>query len=116
MAEGPTVSLQLQVGVNMRRFLAIFVLNSVLGISQANADRIERACTESDQNQTSSTLCNCIQEAANSKLTQADQRLAAKFFKKPDLAQKTRQSDDPRKQQFWSRYTSFILHATEICG
>ncbi len=100
----------------MKRFLALLVLCNALGVSQADAGRIERACKASDRNAASSALCRCIQKAANAKLTFSDRRLAAKFFKKPDLAQETRQSDDPRKERFWKRYKSFSAHAAKVCS
>lgn len=100
----------------MKRILALVVLLHAIGSTQVDAGRIERACKASDSKAASSTLCRCIQRAANSKLTFADRRLVAKFFKKPDLAQKTRQSDDPRKERFWKRYTSFSGYAAKVCS
>lgn len=102
--------------VGVKRFLVLLVLCNTLSVPQVNADRIELACKASNLEAASNALCLCIQKAADSELTLEDQRLAAKFFKKPDLAQKIRQSDDPRKEQFWERYTTFMEHATEVCS
>lgn len=102
--------------VGVKRILVLLVLCNTLSVPQVNADRIELACKASNLEAASNALCLCIQKAADSELTLEDQRLAAKFFKKPDLAQKVRQSDDPRKEQFWERYTTFMEHATEVCS
>ncbi|GGA07504.1 hypothetical protein [Neptunicoccus cionae] len=77
--------------------------------------KIERACKSSDR-PASASLCSCIQQVANVKLSSSDQRLAAKFFKDPDLAQETRQSDDKRKESFWLRYKAFGALAHKTCG
>jgi hypothetical protein len=99
----------------MKRIFAILVMFSVLGASEAEAGRIERACKASDRKAVTGALCACVQKAANAKLTRSDRRLAAKFFKDPDLAQATRQSDDPRKERFWKRYKAFSVHAAKTC-
>ena len=100
----------------MKRILVLAVLcGTMMGATSADAGRIERACKASDRKAASSSLCRCIQKAANMKLTRSDRRLAAKFYKKPDLAQETRQSDDPRKESFWKRYKSFSAYAAKTC-
>lgn len=116
VAQGKQERKKRRVEVDMKQFLVLLVLCSAMGASHADAGRIERACKASDRKAASSTLCRCIQRAANAKLTFADRRLAAKFFKKPDLAQETRQSDDPRKESFWKRYKGFTAHAAKTCG
>ncbi|MBR9863396.1 MAG: hypothetical protein GYB24_08170 [Rhodobacteraceae bacterium] len=78
-------------------------------------NKIERACRSSDR-PASASLCACIQQVANVQLSGSDQRLAAKFFKDPDLAQETRQSDDKRKESFWKRYKAFGAMAHKACG
>ncbi|WGI21176.1 hypothetical protein [Amylibacter sp. IMCC11727] len=100
----------------MKRFLALLAACSMLGAADAQAGRIERACKASDRKAATASLCRCVQQAANAKLTFADRRLAAKFFKKPDLAQETRQSSDPRKERFWKRYKAFGAYASKICA
>lgn len=102
----------------MKRFTTLLVVCSAAGAlwgTSADAGRIERACKAADRKAASASLCSCVQRAANAKLTFADRRLAAKFFRKPDLAQETRQSDDPRKERFWKRYKAFSAHAAKTC-
>ncbi|MEM7438195.1 MAG: hypothetical protein AAF393_01255 [Pseudomonadota bacterium] len=89
---------------------------SLLLAAPADAGRIERACNASDRSAVTRALCSCIQNVADSKLSGSDQRLAAKFFADPQLAQDTRQSDDDRKESFWKRYKAFGRQAAKICG
>lgn len=77
--------------------------------------KIERACNKSDR-QASRSTCKCIQRVANNELSRTDQKLAAKFFKDPQLAQDTRQSDNAGKERFWKRYKNFGNTARETCG
>jgi len=77
--------------------------------------KIQRACNKSDRNPSSST-CRCIQKVANKELTRSDQKLAAKFFKDPQLAQDTRQSSNASKERFWKRYKKFGATAQNTCG
>ena len=79
------------------------------------AGKIERACNQSDR-ATTPALCSCIQDVANTNLSQTDQTLAARFFSDPQLAQDTRQSDDVGKEQFWERYKAFGKTAAKACG
>lgn len=90
--------------------LALLVLATPL-----QAGKIERACNASDRN-ASRAVCSCIQDVADQKLTRSDQRLAAKFFKDPQLAQDTRQSDDARLEKFWKRYKTFGQAAAKACS
>lgn len=76
---------------------------------------IERACAQSSRNPGGS-LCGCIQKIADVKLSSADQRLAARFFKDPHLAQETRQSDNAAKERFWKRYRDFGETAEQNCS
>lgn len=91
------------------------VLAALLLASPAIAGNIERACNKSDR-KPSRVTCSCIQQVADVKLTRADQRMAARFFADPQLAQDTRQSDDKRKEAFWKRYIDFGAVATKACG
>ncbi|MFY0681019.1 MAG: hypothetical protein JXR13_10630 [Thalassovita sp.] len=79
------------------------------------AGPIDRACMLSPRDQKSWTLCRCIQRAANDTLSRSDQRRAAKFFRDPQLAQDTRQSDNPASERFWLRYKAFGSTAAAIC-
>ena len=91
------------------------VLVAVMAAGGAQAGKIERACNNSDRN-ASRAVCSCIQKVADIKLTRTDQSLAAKFFKDPQLAQDTRQSDDTAKEKFWKRYKAFGAKAAQVCG
>lgn len=79
------------------------------------AGTIERACNKSPRN-ASRTTCSCIQQVADVQLSRGDQKQAAKFFSDPQLAQDTRQSDNPSKERFWLRYKAFGLNAAEQCS
>ena len=81
----------------------------------AFAGKIERACLKSDRAQGRQQLCRCIGRVADATLNGADQRLAARFFKYPDLAQETRQSNSPSKEAFWERYKAFAAKASKSC-
>lgn len=79
------------------------------------AGTIERACNSSPRN-ASRTTCSCIQQVADVRLSNQDQKQAAKFFANPQLAQDTRQSDNAAKERFWLRYKAFGLSAAEQCA
>ncbi len=77
---------------------------------------ISSACMASDRKARSSGLCNCIQAAANMKLTRAEQRRAVSFYKDPHQAQVVRQSDKRADELFWKTYTSYVDHARAMCS
>jgi len=79
------------------------------------AGTIENACNSSPRNASRST-CSCIQQVADIRLSNRDQKQAAKFFQNPQLAQDTRQSDNTTKERFWLRYKAFGLSAAEQCA
>lgn len=79
------------------------------------AGTIERACNSSPRNASRAT-CSCIQHVADVQLSGRDQKQAAKFFADPQLAQDTRQSDNPAKERFWLRYKAFGLSAAKQCA
>ncbi len=83
--------------------------------STAFAGTIERACLSSNRPAASKTLCGCIQSVADRTLNNNDQRLAAKFFSDPHMAQVIRQSDNTRHEVFWKRYTAFGATAQSYC-
>ncbi len=87
----------------------------MLGTSPTFAGTIERACIKSDRS-ASQSLCSCIQKVADIKLTRSDQKLAAKFFQDPHLAQETRQSDNSSKERFWMRYKAWGHSASKNCS
>ena len=80
------------------------------------AGPIDRACLSSPRKQKSRSLCSCLQRVANATLSRSDQRTAATFFKKPQLAQDTRQSSNPSKERFWLRYKDFGATAAAVCS
>jgi hypothetical protein len=68
---------------------------------------IARACNGSDRQQANPQSCACIQVVANQRLSGADQRRGARFFRDPDRAQDVRLSDTPANDAFWERWTEF---------
>ncbi|MDQ7072118.1 MAG: hypothetical protein Q9M48_15545 [Rhodobacterales bacterium] len=82
----------------------------------AEAGVISRACMKSPRNAKSAQLCRCIQRVANQTLSGSDRRLAAKFFRKPQLAQDVRQSDRRSHEIFWKKYKAFGVAAKDRCG
>lgn len=82
----------------------------------AQAGPISRACMASDSKHRSAQVCGCIQQVANQTLDRADQRLAAKFFKKPQMAQDIRMSDNRQHEVFWKKYKEFGDTATKYCS
>jgi hypothetical protein len=53
---------------------------------------------------------------ADVKLSSLDQTMAAKFFKDPQRAQDTRQSDKRSAEAFWLRYKEFGYLAAKHCS
>jgi hypothetical protein len=96
--------------------LALAAGGLILTPGPARADRIERACLNSDRAAATPQLCGCIQRVADQILTRSDQRLAAKFFADPQRAQDIRQSDSESHEQFWQRYRAFGSTAANVCG
>ena len=84
------------------------------GVPSATGD-ISRACEASGRNAASSAMCSCVQSVADQTLSGSDQSRAVSFFKDPQRAQDTRQSDNSRDEAFWKRYKSFTDLATQIC-
>ncbi|MBE3639397.1 hypothetical protein [Mangrovicoccus algicola] len=87
----------------------------VLTATTAMAARIEKACLRSERTAASAPLCTCIQRVADQTLTRSDQRMAAKFFRDPQMAQDIRQSDNDRHSDFWRRYRTFGTTAQRVC-
>ncbi|MGR3503620.1 hypothetical protein [Pseudaestuariivita sp.] len=81
----------------------------------AEAGKISRACLQADRKAATRSLCGCIQAVANQSLTRSEQRLAAKFFRDPHMAQEIRQSDLPRNERFWEKYKAFGRTAEAVC-
>ena len=83
--------------------------------STAYAGVIERACLKSNRPAASKTLCGCIQSVADKTLNNKDQRLAARFFQNPHMAQEIRQSDNRSHEVFWQKYKTFGATAQSRC-
>jgi len=92
------------------------VIAAMLVPAIVHAGTIERACMAGKRQGASRALCSCIQEAADATLTNSEQRKAAKFFKDPQKAQDTRQSDNSSNENFWKRYKNFGLTAETWCA
>lgn len=91
---------------------------AVLIISLAapvDARAIEQACLRSERAGGNTRVCTCIQRIADQLLTSRDQRLAARFFRDPHLAQETRTSQRPDDKRFWQVYTQFGAVAEQSC-
>lgn len=76
---------------------------------------IGQACVDTGRRDASGALCSCVQQVADQTLSNRDQARAVAFFKDPQLAQDTRQSDNASDRAFWTRYRGFTDLATEIC-
>lgn len=92
------------------------ILLMTLSATPSFSGPIERACLSSPRKEANWPLCRCIGRIANQTLSRSDQRKAAKFFKEPQLAQQTRQSDNRATEQFWKRYSDFGATAAAACG
>ena len=77
---------------------------------------IEKACNRSDRSGATSSMCSCIQQAADQTLGNADQRRAAKFFEDPEKAQEVRLSTRSSDDAFWDRYRAFTDAASAYCA
>lgn len=97
----------------MKTSLIVVALYTVTA-TWAVAGPVNSACQKSSR-ATSSMLCDCIQQVANATLTGSDQRLAAKIFRDPEMAQDIRQSDRASHRAFWARYTIFGATAERTC-
>ena len=82
----------------------------------AFAGPIERACNKSDRKAANRVLCDCIQRAADSTLSNRDQRRAVGFFKNPEKAHKIWMSKTRGDDAFWDRYKAFGSTAEAMCG
>ncbi len=99
----------------MKRISAVAVASIILTVGAVQAGTIERACINS-QRSASPGVCSCIQQVADMKLSRSDQKMAAKFFKDPHLAQETRQSSNRSKEKFWLRYKEWGQTAAQTCS
>ena len=100
----------------MRKTTILTTTLVILATGAAQAGPISRACNASDRKASSPRLCHCIQRVANDTLDRSDQRLAAKFFKEPDLAQEIKMSDNRSHENFWKKYKAFGTTASKTCS
>lgn len=91
-------------------------LAGILVASIASAGPIRNACAQSDRGARNVPLCSCIQQVADATLTGRDQRLAARFFRDPHMAQEVRMSDRPSDEIFWRKYRAFGSAAENYCS
>jgi hypothetical protein len=76
---------------------------------------IYTACKTAGRKQASRTRCGCIQAVANRSLNRSDQIRGAGFFKDPQNAQDTRQSDNPASERFWKKWKSYSADSARLC-
>jgi hypothetical protein len=91
-------------------------LAGILVASAATAGPIRNACAQSDRGASNVALCSCIQQVADATLTGRDQRMAARFFSDPHMAQEVRMSDRRSDEVFWRRYRAFGSAAENYCS
>ena len=102
--------------MNFRHSAAVLAVLATGLTATAEAGVIERACLGSNRPAANRTLCGCIQNVADRTLDRRDQRLAAKFFRNPHMAQEIRQSDRRSYEIFWKKYKKFGESAEESCS
>lgn len=76
---------------------------------------IQKACQSSDRKARSRARCGCIQAVANDKLSGADQRRGAKYWRDPGKLQEVRQSDNPGNERFWKVWKAYGQTAAAQC-
>ncbi len=103
-------------GSRMRIHLLAASAALILSSAAAEAGPISRACMASDRNARSYALCGCLQQVANRTLDRSDQRLAAKIFRKPQMAQDIKMSGSSSQKAFWQKYKAFGANATQTCA
>jgi len=79
------------------------------------AGPISQACMVSGRSARSSTLCGCIQAAADQTLSGSQQRRAVAFYSDPHSAQEIRQSDRASDRSFWQAYRAYGDRAERLC-
>lgn len=76
---------------------------------------ISQACRSAGRKSASRARCGCVQAVANRSLSTADQKKGAAFFKNPQRAQDTRQSDNAANERFWKRWKAYSNDAARLC-
>lgn len=100
----------------MRMTLTAATAALLMMTATAQAGPISRACMASDNKARSTSVCGCIQQVANRTLDRSDQKLAAKIFRKPQMAQDIRMSDNRQHEVFWKKYKAFGTTASKTCS
>ncbi|EAQ04897.1 hypothetical protein OB2597_06425 [Pseudooceanicola batsensis HTCC2597] len=100
----------------MRFFLTAATAALFLTTAAAEAGPVSRACLASDRGARNAQVCGCIQHVANSTLDWSDQRLVAKIFRKPQMAQDIKMSDSRQHEVFWKKYKAFGATASRACS
>ena len=96
---------------------ACLCISSTLAtVPAADAGTIERACRSSTRGATQASLCSCIQQVAEQRLTRSEQRTVSKWFADPHRAQEVRQSARQGDARLWKKYKTFGSDAERICG
>ncbi|WP_333682941.1 hypothetical protein [Pontibaca methylaminivorans] len=100
----------------MKRFLSgTLVFGALILAEPVLAGPIDRACRQSARAAATSQLCGCLQSLADTTLKRSDHRRVARFFNKPDKAQKLRQSNRRRDAELWQRYRGYADLAEQVC-
>ena len=76
---------------------------------------ISSACQSAGHKQASRSRCGCVQAVANRSLSRSDQIRGASFFKDPQKAQDTRQSDNAASERFWKKWKAYGDDAARVC-
>ncbi|RBI86622.1 arginine transporter [Rhodosalinus halophilus] len=95
---------------------AVLAAGLMLTLAACGGGRLESSCLASGRAAANPAVCGCIQAVADRELSRADQRLAASFYANPQRAQDIRQSDNPSREAFWSRYRAFGEAVERSCG
>lgn len=109
-ARATTAPRRLALGAGL---LALWVLG---GCGGGVSGEVGRACMAGGRDAANPQLCSCVQGVATQVLSRSEQGRAARLFQDPNLAQEIRQSNHPRDESFWRRYTAFAERAEALCG
>jgi hypothetical protein len=91
---------------------AIFALSAM----PATAGAVERACLKSSRPAANAPLCACIDAAARSTLSFAEQNRAGMLIRRPDLAERIQRSKRKNDRTFWAQYKLFAKTAGARCS
>lgn len=76
---------------------------------------ISSACRSAGRKQASRERCGCVQAVADRSLSAGEQRRGAAFFRDPQKAQDTRQSDNASNERFWLNWKAYSAEAAKLC-